>query len=176
MIQVCIMGAQEGRMRPEKKIYVTLMGACELVRPTLARQILAQRSRSSKGENRPHTQFFLTLMGATVIKVPTLAEEFIDLREMIASGSLTPEDWSRSIADLGSSAISVASFTLMAGFSEDEVPTENEEVDSLAVQRHLGNISDSAGEILQYGIGQRNAERWATLGRAVRVDAQQVAL
>jgi len=43
MIQFCIMSGYEGRVRPERKVYVTLMGACDLKRSTVARQILAQR-------------------------------------------------------------------------------------------------------------------------------------
>jgi hypothetical protein len=110
-------------------------------------------------------------MGAVDIKCPTLAEEFIDLREMINNGTLSMDDLDRAIADLGRSDVSIASFTLMGGFSENALPEEEEEIESLAVQRHLGTISDSAGQVLQFGVGQRDAERRATLRRAVLADA-----
>ncbi|MFH1108465.1 MAG: hypothetical protein V1790_04605 [Planctomycetota bacterium] len=171
MIQFCIMSGYDGRVRPERKVYVTLMGACDLKRSTVARQILAQRFQEREGKTHPPRQFFLTIMGAVDIKCPTLAEEFIDLREMINSGTLSMDDWDRAIADLGRSDISIASFTLMGGFSENELPSEEEEIESLAVQRHLGTISDSAGQVLQFGVGQRDAERRATLRRAVLADA-----
>ena len=106
-------------------------------------------------------------MGATEINAPTLAEEFIDLQELLRSGELRMDDWERHAADAGRSDVSISSFTLMAGFSECELPSENEEVDSLALHRHLGNIPESAGAVLQHGIGQRGAERRATLRRAV---------
>ena len=167
MIQFCIMGGHEGRIRPDKKLYVTLMGGCELTRATVARQILTQRQQEKEGRTHPPRQFFLTIMGGVDIKYPTLAEEFIDLRQMIQSGVLSMEDWDRAMIDLGRTDVSIASFTLMGGFSENELPTEAEEIDSLAVQRFLGNISNSAGEVLQYGIGQKDSERRATLRRAM---------
>ena len=61
-------------------------------------------------------------------------------------------------------------FTLMGGFSEMVLPSEEEEIEGLAVQRHLGNISDSAGEVLQYGIGRKDVERRATLRRALAAE------
>ncbi len=171
MIQFCIMGGYEGLIRPDKKIYVTLMGGCELKKPTVARQILTHRRHESEGPLRPRRQFFLTIMGATEILCPTLAEEFIDLREMIHSGTLAMADFDRALADLARSETSYASFTLMGGFSESELPTEEKEIESLALQRHLGNISEEAGQVLQFGIGQRDAERRATLRRAILTEA-----
>jgi hypothetical protein len=88
MIQFCIMGGQEAVLKPESKIYITLMGGCELRRETLARRILAQRERQREGRSTPR-QFFLTIMGAAEIRCPTLAEEFIDLQQMIRAGQLT---------------------------------------------------------------------------------------
>ncbi len=167
MIQFCIMGGYEGVIRPEKKIYVTLMGGCDLQQTTVARQILNRRRQAAEAQPAPRSQFFLTIMGGVEIHCPTLAEEFIDLREMIHSGVLSMSDWDQAMADLGRSEGSYASFTLMGGFSESQLPTEEQEIESLAVQRHLGNISESAGEVLQFGIGQRNAERRATLRRAI---------
>ena len=171
MIQFCIMSGYDGRVRPERKVYVTLMGACDLKRSTVARQILAQRLQEREGKTHPPRQFFLTIMGATEITCPTLAEEFIDLREMMSSGALSMDDWDRAMADLGRSDVSIASFTLMGGFSESELPSENEEIESLAVQRHLGTISDSAGQVLQFGVGRHDAERRATLRQAILADA-----
>jgi len=171
MIQFCIMSGYEGRVRAERKLYVTLMGGCELKRATVARQILSQRLNEREGKTHPPRQFFLTIMGGVAIRCPTLAEEFIDLREMINSGALSMDDWDRAIADLGRSDVSIASFTFMGGFSENALPEEEEEIESLAVQRHLGTISDSAGQVLQFGVGQRDAERRATLRRAVLADA-----
>jgi len=171
MIQFCIMGGYEGLIRPEKKIYVTLMGGCELKRSTVARQILFQRRLDAEGVRRPGRQFFLTIMGGVEITCPTLAEEFIDLREMVSSGALSMSDWDRAMADLGRTEVSYASFTLMGGFGENALPSEEQEIESLAVQRHLGNISESAGEVLQYGIGQHDGERRATLRRAILTEA-----
>ncbi len=165
MIQVCIMSGHEGRLGSEGKVYLTLMGGCELTRPTLARQIAASRRRS-EGLSRPR-QTFITLLGVTEIKVPTLAEEYIELQELIGSGSVTLADWDRCVADADRSDVTIASFTLMAGFGECELPSENDEIDALALQQHLGTISETASQVLQYGIGQRGAERRAILRRAI---------
>ncbi len=172
MIQVTIFGGHEGQLRMDKWFYVTLFGACELTRPTLARQLLAQRQAERTGhapvERKP---FFLTIFGASEIKAPTLAAEFIDLSEMLRSNLLTMDDWQRAVADLGRGDIGIASFTVFGGFDECALPSENEEIDSLAAQRHLGSIAESAGKVLQYGIGHGGAERRATLGRAVHANA-----
>jgi hypothetical protein len=168
MIQFCIMSGLEARIRPEPKIYVTLMGGCELKRETLARQILAQRQRKREGKEGPPRQFFLTIMGATEITCPTLAEEFLDLQQLIRTGELSVADWDRALADLGRLDVSIASFTLMGAFCECELPSETQEIDSLALQRHLGNISTDAGEVLQHGIGQRDAERYSVVRRALQ--------
>lgn len=171
MIQFCIMGGHEGLLRPDRKIYFTLMGGCELKRPTVARQILARRQNEAAGLPKAPKQFFITIMGGVDINCPTLAEEFIDLREMIQSRVLSMDDWDQAVADLTRGETSISSFTLMGGFSEYSLPSEDQEIESLAVQRHLGNISDRAGEVLQYGIGQRDSERRATLRRAVMAEA-----
>jgi hypothetical protein len=172
MIQATIFAGHDGRLRFDKWFYLTLFGGCDLFRPTMARRLLMQRQAQQQG--RPIQQrkpFFLTIFGGVSIKSPTLAEEFIDFREMINSGMLTLEEWDRSLALLDQDDGGIASLTLFGGFDECELPSENEEVDSLAVQRHLGNISDSAGQALQYGIGQHGAERSATVRRAVLAPA-----
>ena len=69
---------------------------------------------------------------------------------------------------LGQPSGSVASLTLFAGLDEHVVPSEDEEIESLATQQHLGNIPESAGQVLQYGIGQKGSERIATVKRAVQ--------
>lgn len=171
MIQFCIMSGYEGLVRPEPKIYVTFMGGCSLKRETVARQILTQRLHEREGKTHPPRQFFLTVMGGVDITCPTLAEEFIDLREMINSRTLSMDDWDRAMADLGRSDVSISSFTLMGGFSGDGLPTEGQEIESLAVQRHLGTISDSAAQVLQFGVGRHDAERRATLRQAILADA-----
>ena len=167
MFQATIFGGHDGRLRFDKWFYLTLFGACDLTRPTVARQLLAQRQAEPGTHSMGRRTFFLTIFGAVDITSPTLAEEFIDLRETIDGGLLTMRDWDRAMADLGRLDISVASFTMFGGFDEYKLPSENQEVDSLAIQRHVGNISESAGHILQLGIGQGGAERRATVRRAL---------
>lgn len=170
MIQFCIMGGQEAVIQPETKIYFTLMGGCDLRRETLARRLLAQRQRKKEGRSIPR-QFFITIMGATEVTCPTLADEFIDLQQLLRSGQLTLDDWDRAIGELSQLDVSIGSFTLMGGFSECEIPSESQEIESLALQRHMGNITREASDVLQHGIGKRNGERHATLRRALLAEA-----
>ena len=174
MIQVCIWSGHEGQLGSENKLYLTLMGGCELVCPTMARQILARRKQERNGSPAKPRQVFVTIMGGTEIKVPTLAQEYVDFRDLLHSSSVTMEEWDRYVTEVGRADVSVASFTLMGGFSDGQLPSENEEIDSLAVQLHLGSISEDAGRILQYGIGQHGAERRATVRRAVAVNSQPI--
>lgn len=165
MIQVTIFSGHDGRLRFDKFLYLTLFGACEMTRPTVARQLLASRKNKGDGSAVARMPFFLTIFGAAFIKSPTLVEEFVELREMLAAGLLTMDDWDRAMGDMSDG--SVASFTLFGGFDECELPSMDEEVDSLAVQRHLGAISESAGQMLQYAIGQKGSERRSAVRRAI---------
>ncbi len=167
MIQICMFSGHEGVVRAEKKIYITIFGGCELVRPTVAKRIIARRQQqTAESSTKPPMVFFFTLFGCTEIKTPTLAEEFLDLRQALDSRALTLEEWDRAMAELSQLDVSISSLTLFAGFGECELPEETEEIDALALQRHLGNISDKAGQVLQFAIGQRQAERTATIRRA----------
>lgn len=167
MIQVTVFSGHEGLLRFDRLFYLTIFGGCDLVRPTIARRLVAQKSAARDGHPEGRRPFFLTVFGGVDISAPTLAAEFLDLRETIESGLLSLDDWSRAMAQLGHADGAVGSFTLFGGFDECKLPTENEEIDSLGVQRHLGNISMAAGQVLQYGIGQRGAERNSTVRRAL---------
>ncbi len=167
MIQVTIFSGHEGRLRFDKYFYLTLFAGCEMIRPTVARQLLASRKSKGDGLSPARTPFFLTVFGGASIKSPTLVEEFIELREMLAAGLLSMDDWDRAMGDISGADGNVASFTLFGGFDECELPSLDEEVDSLAVQRHLGAISESAGQTLQYAIGQKGSERRSAVRRAI---------
>jgi|CXWL01.1.fsa_nt_gi hypothetical protein len=169
MIQFCIMSGQEAVIQPEPKLYITFMGGCELRRETLARRLLSQRQRQRDGRPIPR-QFFITIMGGVDIRCPTLAEEFIDLQQLIRGGELTLVDWDRAMVELGRLDVSIGSFTFMGGFSECELPSDAQEIDSLALQRHMGNITRDASDVLQHGFGKREGERHATLRRALLVE------
>ncbi len=171
MIHATIFGGHEARLQPERGFFLTLFGACQLSWPTVARQLLTQRQLERDHQPPGGKPFFLTIFGGAGIKSPTLTEEFIDLREMIRGGLLAMEDWERSMVQLGRTGGALASFTIFGAFDECELPSEDEEVDSLAIQRHLGSIPESAGQVLQYGIGQRGAERTATVRRAILASA-----
>ena len=167
MIQWCMFGGYEGAWGPEAKVYFTMFGACELHRPTLARQLLAMQ-RSDAGRPAAGRKIIITIFGGTEIKCPTLAEEFIDLREAVHSGALDANQWDTWMAELDRWMEGrVASFTLFGSFEETALPSEDEEVESLALHRHLGNINEDSGVVLELGVGQGGAQRQAVIHQAV---------
>ncbi len=119
----------------------------------------------------------VTLFGSTEIKAPTLAEEFIDLQEAIRSGALAPDELYRFTAGLtDDDSGPLFSLTLFGAFEEVSLPDEDEEVDALALQQHLGNISDSAARVLQLGVGQSDAHRRAVVQQAIAAHAGSPAM
>ncbi len=172
MIQVTAFGGHDGPLQFDRLFYLTIFGGCDLSRPTIARQLVMEKNKRPNDHRITRRPFFLTMFGGVDIKWPTLAAEFLDLREMIQSGLLTMEDWDRAMGELGHSGGAVGSITLFGGFGECELPSENKEIDSLGIQRHLGNISAEAGQVLQLGIGQRDSERRATLRRALHAELE----
>ncbi len=189
MIQVTIFGGREGPLRYDNTFYLTVFGACEMTKPTVARQLMIARQRlqqepepargdawgtmvnAMRSGTRNQKPFFLTVFGAASIKIPTLAEELVDLQELIRSGELSLEEWDRAMLTLSHLESSCSSFTLFAAFDESELPSEDEEVNSLAMQCHLGNISESSREVLQAGIGLKESDRRSVLHRAVLATA-----
>lgn len=167
MVQVTIFAQHEGQLRSDKLFYLTMFGTCELTVPTGAKLTLMRREQEKQHRHDRSKPFFLTLFGQTEIKLPTIAEEYLDLRQMIDGGLLTLEEWELSMAMTAAGDGSVSSFTMFAGFEEGSLPSENSEIDSLALHRHLGNISEASSQVLQYGIGQPEIERLATLRRAL---------
>ena len=62
------------------------------------------------------------------------------------------------------------SLTLFGTFSESELPSENEEIEGLALQRHIGTITDNSGQILELGVGRSGAQRRTVLQQAILAD------
>ncbi len=167
MFHFCIMGGHGGELTAGQKVCVVVFGGCEFRLPTLAKQILENRRRAQHGLPK-RTHLFITICGGTQLKSPTLAEEFMAMREAINSGVLTMEDWDAAVVELAAEeGLRYASVTLMGGFDASELPEENEEVDGLAINRHLGHIPDEAGTTLELGVGQRGAQRVAIVRRAL---------
>lgn len=172
MLQVCIFGSYEGRLRANKRFFFTLFGAAELRRSTLARRILTERAQDRAVPHIRQRYIVITLFGSTEIKAPTLAEEFLDLQEALRSGALSLDAWDQFTADLArSDEDMVFSLTLFGGLEETGLPNEDEEVDSLALQRHLGNIGENAVQVLQMGVGQDDAHRRAVVRQAIAASA-----
>jgi len=167
MLQLCMFGGYEGCLGPESRVYFTMFGGCNLRRPTLARQLLAAQ-QENQAEVRQGRKVFITIFGGTDITSPTLAEEFIDLREAVRAGTLDPNRWDKYMTELArEERKTILSFTLFGGFDEANLPTEDQEVESLALQRHLGTISEESGGVLEMGVGQGGAQRRTVIQQAV---------
>lgn len=165
MFHLCLFGGQTGELDARRKAYLTAFGSCELRWPTIAKQITALRQSGAPAEAAP-TQYFLTLFGGTDITAPTLAHEFLDLQSALRSGQLTLDDWDRSIVRIGDLRRG-GSLTLFGSFNGDGVPGEDAELDDLALNRHLGYVSDEAAELLMRAVGARGSSRAAVVRQAV---------
>lgn len=169
MIHLCLFGAHGGELSLDKRVYITIFGCCELKRPTIARQIIEMRQRSSTGKPAPF-RFFMTLFGSTEVKAPTLCEEYLDLQDGLRAGLLTLEEWDRAVAQVGvASSLRVSSFTLFGAFGSNELPSEDEELDRLALNNHLGHIPENAGRALMMAVGQDGSQRPAAVRQAIGI-------
>lgn len=167
MFHLCIMGGRDGELTAGEKICVAIFGGAQFRLSTIATQILEKRHRAKHNLPR-RSHFFITICGGTELKVPTLAEEFTAMHDAINSGALTLQDWDLAAVELAADeGIRYGSFTLMGGFSSSGLPSENAEVDGLAIGRHLGHINAEAGAALELGVGQRGAQRAAIIRRAL---------
>lgn len=158
MFHFCIFGGHEGELNPNKRVFVTVFGGCELRRPTLARQLVMARRQG--GNRVDGGAFFLTLFGGTELTVPTLTEEFLDLQEAVRAGLLTVEEWDRHVAQFGLyDHRSYASFTAFGGFDSEALPEEDAELDRLALARHVGAVPDRSADVLMLAVGGRGPQR-----------------
>ncbi len=166
MLHLCLFGGHGGQLSNERRIYLTMFGGCDLRWPTLAKQLIEFIQRGT-GQPRPFGHVFITLFGGTDITAPTLAQEYLDLQSALRSGQVSLADWDRNIVRLGDSAQRGASLTLFGGYSGDELPSEDQELDELALNRHLGYLNDETSELLMRGVGQRGSSRAAVVRQAV---------
>lgn len=171
MIHFCIFGGHNGQLVADQAVYFTMFGGCELKQPTIAKRMIEIRRLQSAGLPTQRRNFFITIFGGTEITLPTLSEEFLDLQEAIRSGLLTLEQWNAAAAQMSNESVGYGSFTFMGGFESASLPKEEEEVDGLAINRHLGHISDSAGKTLELGIGRSGSSRSAVLRQALGTGA-----
>lgn len=164
MVHFCVFGGRGGQLSGGRSIYVTLFGGSEFKRPALARTL------ADPGDHEGDTTtfyFFLTAFGATSIKWPTLAEEYLALVEGLRAGALTLASWDRRFARAASdSTARSASFTIFGAFETDELPTDEEELDDLSLQRHAGRLPELALEHLMLAIGHGGEQRIAAVRQA----------
>ncbi len=168
MFHFCIFGAQAGQLSASKRVYITICGGCELKRPTLAKQVLERKKRHEAGLPVYRQHLIVTVCGATEVQLPTMADEYIDLQDALRSGQLSMREWEEVLVEVSTDDnIRVGSFTMCGAFEGDELPGESAEIDGLAINRHIGRIPEAAGRTLELGVGQKGAQRIATLRQAI---------
>lgn len=166
MPHFCVFGGAEVQLEPEPTHCVTLCGGMELRRPPLAVLIGTRQQRTSNGVPRP-VRWVVTLFGSTDVTWPTLADEYLALKNAVAAGTVTLAEWDRFMAapsNLG--LLGIRTLTMFGGLSAEGIPTEEEEIDALSLQRHFGQVSQRAAEILMLAVGQRGATRLSAVRRA----------
>ncbi len=167
MVRFTMFSGHEGPLGPERDIYVTLFAGSELRRPPFAAVVTRARQQSANEPKAPHYTF-LTLFGGTDLSWPTLAEECVALRSALAARTLTLEEWDRTLGRFGDGGgLRVNALTLFAGFDANAVPSEDKELEDLALHRHFGHLTDAAVEALLPAIGQKGAFRLAAVRQAV---------
>ncbi|MGE3181327.1 MAG: hypothetical protein AB7N71_06835 [Phycisphaerae bacterium] len=164
MLHFCVFGGQGGEIEPGRHVYLTIFGGSELKRPTFAK--LVRATQGSDGRTMKSGAFFLTLFGAMEVKSPTLAEEFSELDASIRSGLVTTTELERSIVP-DRSSLNTAKITICGACSTAEIPSEDEELDALAVLRHSGTVDGPTQDTLMLGIGRTGAERLGVVRQAV---------
>lgn len=172
MFHLCLFGGHAGELGNRRKAYLTIFGGTQLRWPSIAKQMVALHQPGPL-PGGPATQCFLTIFGRTEITAPTLANEFLDLQNALRSGQLTLDDWDRSVVRIGETR-RAASLTLFGSFDGDRVPGEDAELDDLALNRHLGYISDEAAELIMRAVGTRGTSRAAVVRQAVATTMARV--
>ncbi|MGE0479759.1 MAG: hypothetical protein AB7Q17_04735 [Phycisphaerae bacterium] len=169
MLRVCLFGGQGGHLSPGRfTVYITIFGGCELRRGTIASQVLARRT-SGVPIQTERRAYFLTIFGAAELVLPTLASEYLELMEGLRNGSLDLDEWTRLAAQVASDRdLYIGSFTAFGGFDDSSVASEDDELDQLALAAQLGQIPETARQVLMLAVGQTGAQRL----NAVRQAAQ----
>lgn len=169
MVQFCIFGGQGGVVRPDRpRIYCTLFGGCDLRLAPMATLAAALRNNRSRG-----MPFFFTAFGATEVKRPTLVDEFIDLQEHLRAGTLHPRTWEADMREAAEQVGHYGSFTIFGGLETSELPSENEELDRMALSYSLGQIGEMSRRLLMTAIGQNGTQRAAAICQAVTVAGEE---
>lgn len=160
MVRICMFGGQGGTLTYSRyKVYITIFGGCEIKRGSIASQVVSMRSRSAFG-GPPRVAFFVTLFGGTEIQWPTLVEEYLELMDVLRTGAIDLEEWSRVAAQIVSDEqFNIGTLTLFGSCDTSAAVGEDEELDRLALASQLGQIPETAREILMTGVGQHGSAR-----------------
>jgi hypothetical protein len=162
MIHFSLFGGQDAILGPGMHFYVNVFGGSTLIRPPLAARVIELRNDPS-GVVSAGRYLFFSLFGSVTVKWPTLAEEYLSLLEALRTNCFRIEDWDRALVRHGDGGLRSSSIAIFGGFDANAVPTEDEELDALSLQRHAGGISDRAADQLLLAIGSVGTQRLAAV-------------
>lgn len=169
MVHFSVFGGHEGHLNPGRCVYICVFGGASLKRTPAATRLVALRQQSDAPRSG-WQHFFFNLFGGTTIKWPTLAEEYLALMDALRARSITMEEWDRGIGQANDLlALRAASFSMFGGVETDALPSEDQELDDLSLQRHTGLIPEPVLERLMLAIGQVGAQRLAAVRQAAGV-------
>lgn len=147
MIHFTIFGGTDTELTANLRVCLTVFGATEIRRPTLAKQILnaKRRSRSETYGGKFALRkrcLAVTFFGGTTIHCPTLAEEFLDLKALLAAETITPQEWDRAVSRLSEEegGVEFITLTVFAGFGV-EFPSKSDEIARIEKQGEVGLIT-----------------------------------
>jgi hypothetical protein len=170
MLHFCVFGGSDTELRTEGGVYVTIFGGATLRRPPLAHALTLHRGQSAE-KTRIHQHYCLVLFGGITVSWPTVVQEYLSLRDALRSRTITLDEWDNFVAQSGvDGSLRVNSLTLFGGFDSNETPSEDDELDTISMHRHLGQISEDAAERLMLAIGQSGPHRLAIVRQAVQAE------
>ena len=173
MIHFTIFAGTETELTANLRVCLTIFGGTDILRPTLAKQILSakrrSRSDSSGGKFALRKRCLaVTVFGATSIKCPTLAEEFLDLKALLASEAITSQEWDRAVSRLADedTGVEFITLTVFAGFGV-EFPSKSAEIERLEKQTEVGLISQREQNALLHMVEYEPKDARALLSQVV---------
>lgn len=167
MSSFCLFGGDEGYLDPRGGFHVIIFGGAEFKRPTVARQLIEFQHGHGGQPTRAHCTI-LTVFGGGSVIWPTLAEEYAALRDALDSKKISLTDWDTNVGRFSDTGpLRIHNVTIFGGFDTADLPSEDDEVEAISVQRHLGRVPEEAVEALMFGVGQDGSSRLGAVRQAV---------
>lgn len=174
MIHFTAFGATEAEISPNGFTALTVFGAAEFRRATLAQRIMHRRREKGKkrswwdrwlGRDR---SMVITVFGGTEITCPTIMEEYAAVRSLVESQAISKEEclaWIENVADGDDMSADLSRVTLF-GVCTYEPPTVKAERKALDAAEGAGIITAGTRQELSQAIGCPSGSAAGVVARA----------